>query len=130
GEDCLDLLDLAVGTFEDELVVDLENQLACEFFLLDAGGQADHGCLDDVRSAALDGCVDRDALGSGLLGLVRGVDFGNAAEPTGNSIDAAEFGGLRGLVREVAGNSLVSAEVGLDKAVGVLAADRQLSAES
>ena len=72
-----EVLDLATGGLEDELVVHLQDHAALHaaHLLVDMH----HGDLDDVGGAALDGGVDGDALGALAFVEVARGDLRDAA---------------------------------------------------
>src|SRR5579862_270514 len=72
-------VNLALGDFEDQLVVHLQGHARLETLLAKGGVDANHGDLDQVRRSSLQWRVDGSSLGkAALIGILR-VDVGNGA---------------------------------------------------
>ena len=79
---------LRTGDFEEELVMDLQEHAGLPLPRQPAV-RRDHGELDDVRGASLDGGVARGALGELPQGRVLGVELRQMPDPAEESAHAA-----------------------------------------
>ena len=79
---------------EDEFIVNLQEHAGAIRTLVEELRDADHRDLDHISSRALDGRVDRGALGGGADHAVLGVDVAEVAAAAGEGLDVAVALGL------------------------------------
>ncbi len=81
ADQLIDFFGLVAGNVEEQFVVHLENHARLEIALPDFAVERDHGQLDEVGGGALEGRVDRGALGESARIGVAALDIGNGAKP-------------------------------------------------
>ncbi len=95
--------DLVGGAFEEQLVVDGEDQAGLQLGDVERAVAADHRELDDVGGGALDDGVDGEAFAEGAHLVVAGAQLGDLAAPAPERLDVALLLGLvDGVDHEVA----------------------------
>src|SRR6185312_7034490 len=123
-------LGFAVGGFEHQFVVHLQQHLCFQLFLRQRVGHADHGAADDVGGCALDRRVDRGAFGAPAHARDFGIDLADMDAPPKQGFDIAV------VARELLGRFHVIADAGetlevfLDVIVGFAARDAELVGET
>src|SRR5690606_1575945 len=123
------------GGFVDSGFVHLEHQFVVHLQQHGAGGlavlqlfvQADHGDLDEVGGAALDGRVGRDALGVLAQHAVVGGQFGYVAAPARDGLDVAARTAFGDRFGDVGIDARVGGEVVVDEFLGLGVGDLELA---
>ena len=82
-------LGLSRGRFQDQFIVDLEEEAQGKLVAIDAALDVDHGALDQVGGAALDDGVDGQPLAQAAGVAVGGVDLGDGATAARQGGDVA-----------------------------------------
>ncbi len=121
--------DLPFGRFEHQLVMDLEQHPGGKPRILQGARHADHGALDDIGGAALDGRVDRGALGEAAARRVLVVDPGHVDLAPEQGLDEAGLAAGRLGPLHVVADAGVALEVSLDVRLGLTLGDTQVVGE-
>ena len=110
-DEFFDCGEFAGGDFDDEFVVDLEEDAGFGVGFFEFVVDAEHGDFDDVGGGALDGGVEGGAFGVFAGGAVGGGEFGEVAAAVEEGGGVAVFAGLGDYGVEVVFDAAESVEV-------------------
>src|SRR5659263_275387 len=119
-----------LGGLEDQLIVDLKDQARGQAFRLQGAIGIDHSDFHDIRGAALDDRVDRQALAQFSHAVLGGAQLGDQAAAAQHGDDKAVFSCLLDNLVAEGGDFQIASQVGLDVARRLLLGDPQLLGES
>lgn len=129
-DEFFDCGEFAGGDFDDEFVVDLEEDAGFGVGFFEFVVDAEHGDFDDVGGGALDGGVEGGAFGVFAGGAVGGGEFGEVAAAVEEGGGVAVFAGLGDYGVEVVFDAAESVEVVFHDLFGFSGWDVELLGES